>query len=123
MILQATNGVQEIVKINFQEPSVPRLETEAISEEIWKLISCIDNNTVNGRRDLVVVLFAVELVIRSGDICRLKLSDIHWERSTIGFIQFKTGVFNQLPLLENIKFSLLIIFVLPGLPVTLTCFL
>lgn len=76
-------------------------------EEIRKLISCIDNNTVKGRRDLIAVLLAAELGMRSGDICRLKLSDIHWERSTIEFIQFKTGVFNQLPLLENIKFALI----------------
>ncbi len=60
---------------------------------------------VTNKRDLIVVLLAAELGIRSGDICRLKLSDIHWERGTIEFIQFKTGVFNQLPLLENIKFA------------------
>ena len=53
------------------------------------------------------MLLAAELGIRSGDICRLKLSDIHWERNTIEFIQFKTSVFNQLPLLENIKFALI----------------
>lgn len=76
-------------------------------EEIKRLISCIDNNTPKGKRDLIAVLLAAELGIRSGDICRLKLSDIHWERSTIEFIQVKTGVFNQLPLLENIKFALI----------------
>lgn len=76
-------------------------------EEIRKLISCIDNNTAKGRRDLAAVLLAAELGMRSGDICRLKLSDIHWERSTIEFIQFKTGVLHQLPLLENIKFALI----------------
>jgi site-specific recombinase XerD len=74
-------------------------------EEVKRLVSCIDNNTIKGKRDLIVVLLAAELGIRSGDICRLKLSDIHWERGTIEFIQFKTGVFNQLPLLENIKFA------------------
>lgn len=76
-------------------------------EEIRSLISCIDNNTSKGRRDLIAVLLAAELGIRSGDICRLRLSDIHWERSTIEFIQAKTGVFNQLPLLENIKYALI----------------
>ncbi len=75
--------------------------------EIKKLISCISNHTANGKRDLLIVLFAAELGIRSGDICRLKISDIHWERNTIEFIQFKTGVFNQLPLLENIKFAII----------------
>lgn len=75
--------------------------------EIKKLISCIDNKTSKGKQDLIIVLFAAELGIRSGDICRLKLSDIHWERNTIEFTQFKTGVFNQLPLLKNIKFALI----------------
>lgn len=76
-------------------------------EEVKKLVSCINNGTTKGKRDLIIVLFAAELGIRSGDICRLKLSDIHWERGTIEFIQYKTGVFNQLPLLENIKFALI----------------
>lgn len=76
-------------------------------EEVRKLVSCIDNNTVKGKRDLIVVLLAAELGMRSGDICRLKLSEIHWERNTIEFSQFKTGVFNQLPLLDNIKFALI----------------
>lgn len=76
-------------------------------EEVKTIVSCIDSNTIKGKKDLVIVLLAAELGIRSGDICRLKLSDIHWERSTIEFIQFKTGVFNQLPLLENIKYALI----------------
>lgn len=76
-------------------------------DEIKKLISHIDNSTTSGKRDLLIILLAAELGVRSGDICRLKLSDIHWERNTIEFVQFKTGVFNQLPLLENIKFALI----------------
>lgn len=75
--------------------------------EIKKLISYVSNHTARGKRDLLIVLLAAELGIRSGDICRLKISDIHWERNTIEFIQFKTNVFNQLPLLENIKFALI----------------
>ena len=75
--------------------------------EVKKVISHVNNTTPKGKRDLLVVLLAAELGIRSGDICRLKLSDIHWERNTIEFIQFKTNVFNQLPLLVNIKFALI----------------
>lgn len=77
------------------------------AEEVKTIVSCIDNSTVKGKKDLVIVLLAAELGIRSGDICRLKLTDIHWERNTIEFTQFKTGVYNQLPLLENIKFALI----------------
>lgn len=75
--------------------------------EVKRLISSVVKNTSSGKRDLIIVLLAAELGMRSGDICRLRLSDIHWERNTIEFIQFKTHVFNQLPLLENIKFTLI----------------
>lgn len=76
-------------------------------EEVKKLVLCIDNSILKGKCDLIIVLLAAELGIRSGDICRLKLSHIHWERNTIEFTQYKTGVFIQLPLLENIKFALI----------------
>lgn len=76
-------------------------------KEIKSVVSIIDRNTFYGKRDFAVILLAAELGIRSGDIIRLKKSDIHWERDTIEFVQYKTKIFNQLPLLENIKFALL----------------
>jgi len=75
-------------------------------EEIGRIISTTDRSTPYGKRDFIVVLLAAELGIRSGDIVRLKVSNIHWERSTIEFVQYKTKIFNQLPLLENIKYAL-----------------
>lgn len=75
--------------------------------EIKQLISSVDRTSMYGKRDFAVILLAAELGIRSGDIIRLRLSDIHWERNTIEFIQYKTKVFNQLPLLENIKYAFL----------------
>jgi len=77
------------------------------TEEIRRIVSTIDRSTPYGKRDFVVVLLAAELGIRSGDIIRLKISDIHWEHDTIEFIQYKTKNFNQLPLLENIKYALI----------------
>ncbi len=76
-------------------------------EEIRRILSTISRSTPYGKRDFVVVLLAAELGIRSGDIVRLKISDIHWEHDTIEFIQHKTKIFNQLPLLENIKYALI----------------
>ena len=75
--------------------------------EIRRIVSAIDRSTPYGKRDFIVVLLAAELGIRSGDILRLKMSDIHWERDTIEFVQYKTKIFNQLPLLENIKYALI----------------
>lgn len=76
-------------------------------DEIIKVISSIDNTTAQGKRNLLIVLLAAELGMRSSDIRRLKMTDVHWERNTIEFNQFKTNVFNQLPLLENIKYAMI----------------
>ncbi|OLS33571.1 hypothetical protein [Bacillus sp. MRMR6] len=76
-------------------------------EEIKRVISTVDRSSLYGKRDFAVILLAAELGIRSGDIVCLKLSDIHWERNTIEFIQHKTKVFNQFPLLENVKYALI----------------
>jgi site-specific recombinase XerD len=76
-------------------------------EEIRRIVASIDRDKPYGKRDFIVVLLAAELGIRSGDIIRLKISDIRWERNTIEFVQYKTKVFHQLPLLENIKYALI----------------
>jgi site-specific recombinase XerD len=76
-------------------------------EEIRRIVSAIDRSTPYGKRDFIVVLLAAELGIRSGDILRLKMSNIHWEHNTIEFVQYKTKFSNQLPLLENIKYALI----------------
>jgi site-specific recombinase XerD len=76
-------------------------------DEIRKVTSAVDRKTPSGKRDLAILLMAAELGIRSSDISRLRLEDIHWERDTIEFIQYKTKVFNQLPLLENVKYALI----------------
>jgi len=76
-------------------------------EEIKKVTSAVDRNNPAGKRDLTILLLAAELGMRSGDICRLRIKDIRWERNTIEFTQHKTKVFNQLPLLENIKYALI----------------
>jgi site-specific recombinase XerD len=76
-------------------------------DEVKKLISSVKHTNSKGKTDLAVVLLAAELGIRSGDISRLHLSDLHWERNTIEFVQSKTGIFNQLPLLDNLKYALI----------------
>ncbi len=76
-------------------------------DEVNKVISSVDNTTPQGKRNLLIVLLAAELGMRSSDIRMLKLADIHWERNTIEFTQFKTGAFNQLPMLENIKYAMI----------------
>lgn len=76
-------------------------------KEIKQVISVIDRETISGKRDLAIILLASVLGMRSGDICRLKLTDLHWERSTIEFTQYKTKTFLQLPLLEQVQYALI----------------
>lgn len=76
-------------------------------EEIKKVISVINRKTMSGKRDLAIILLASELGMRSSDICRLKLEDLHWERSTIEFTQYKTKIFLQLPLPEHVRYALI----------------
>lgn len=76
-------------------------------KEIKQVISVIDRETISGKRDLAIILLASVLGMRSGDICRLKLNNLHWERGTIEFIQYKTKAFLQLPLLEHVRYALI----------------
>jgi len=76
-------------------------------EEVRQVISAIDRTSPSGKRDLAIILLASKLGIRSSDICRLKMTDLHWERGTIEFIQYKTKIFQQLPLTETVQFALL----------------
>lgn len=75
--------------------------------EIKQVISAIDRTTISGKRDLAILLLASELGIRSSDICKLRIEDLHWERETIEFTQYKTKTFLQLPMPENVRYALI----------------
>lgn len=49
----------------------------------------------------------MQLGIRSGDLCLLKMENIHWATDSIQFIQQKTGNEQILPMPENVKYALL----------------
>ena len=75
--------------------------------EINKLLSCVDRQTKIGKRDYAVLILAIQLGIRAGDIKQLKLDHIKWDISQIEYIQQKTKNLICLPLLDNIKYALL----------------
>ncbi|WP_413377180.1 site-specific integrase [Alkalihalobacillus sp. 1P02AB] len=76
-------------------------------EEIHKILLEVDRNTEIGRRDYIVLILAVQLGMRAGDIKHLKFENIRWHLDTIEFIQEKTKNPLQLPLTENLKFALI----------------
>lgn len=75
--------------------------------EISKLLGCVDRSTKIGKRDYAVLILAIQLGIRAGDIRKLKLKNIKWDTDQIEYIQQKTKNPICLPLTENIKFALL----------------
>ena len=68
------------------------------SEEIEKILSSIDRSSRTGKRDYAVILLAVKLGIRAGDIRNLQLTDINWCTNEISFVQSKTRIEVTLPL-------------------------
>ena len=75
--------------------------------EINKLLGCVDRQTKIGKRDYAVLILAIQLGIRAGDIRKIKFGNIKWDTDQIEYIQEKTKNPICLPLLENIKYGLL----------------
>jgi site-specific recombinase XerD len=79
---------------------VPSVYTK---EETDQLLSIIDADKNPGKRNLAIILLALRLGIRSGDIVNLKLSDIDFQSDEIKFIQCKTGMPQRLAFLPELK--------------------
>lgn len=75
--------------------------------EINKLLRCVDRHTKIGKRDYAILILAIQLGIRAGDIRQLKLENIKWGTGQIEYTQQKTKIPISLPLFENIKYALL----------------
>jgi integrase len=67
-------------------------------EQLRQVIAAIDNTDARGKRDLAVVILAMEMGLRSSDIVNLKLGDIDWEKESLSVSQAKTGRPLQLPI-------------------------
>lgn len=72
-------------------------------EETNQLLAHVRIIQWSGRRDYAIILLALRLGIRSGDIVSLKLSNINWESNVIEFVQRKTCVSQRFELLPEVK--------------------
>lgn len=84
-----------------------RIPSYYSTEEIQEILLQVDRNTKIGRRDYIVLILAIQLGMRAGDIRLLKLENIRWHLNTIEFMQEKTKIPLQLPLTENLKYALI----------------
>jgi len=85
------------------------------SDDMYRVIRSIDRSTPVGKRDYAILLLAADSGIRTGDIAKIKVSDIDWRKHEFHIIQGKTQVPNSLPL-ENGVLAALADYVLNGRP-------
>lgn len=94
--------------------SIPYVWSKA---DIQKLLCAIDRDDPKGKRDYAILLIAIRLGLRIGDIRNLKKSSIDWNRKTINLKMAKTGQSIELPLLKDIGWAI-IDYLQNGRPVT-----
>lgn len=82
-----------------QQPNLPSVYSR---EEVAKLLGSVDRSNPVGKRDYLILLLASRLGMRSSDITNLQFLNLCWEENLIKFIQVKTGVPVELPLLPEI---------------------
>ena len=71
-------------------------------EDVRRLLSVIDRSNPIGKRDYAMLLLAILLGMRAGDICALKFKNLDWHQKLITYTQQKTQKVNTLPLLPVI---------------------
>ena len=69
-----------------------RYPFDAYPEEIARVEAAIDTRTDTGKRNLAIIRLATRMGLRSGDIARLKLTEIDFSTGYINITQEKTGI-------------------------------
>lgn len=67
------------------------LPTTYTVEEITAVETSIDTDTLTGKRNLAIILLATRMGLRSGDIAKLRCSELNFESGSLNIIQEKTG--------------------------------
>ena len=76
-------------------------------EDVEKLIAAIDRGNPAGKRDYAMILLAARLGMRTIDIKRLQLSDLHWSDSRLEIRMSKTGKALTLPILPDVGWAII----------------
>ncbi|MFA6765267.1 MAG: integrase [Spirochaetia bacterium] len=71
-------------------------------QEIYDLLTSIDQSTAQGKKDYAIVLLGVVTGLRAIDIISLELPNIDWRCGEININQSKTGVPLALPLTKDV---------------------
>ena len=74
-------------------------------EEIKLIEETVDTSTVLGKRDYAMILLALRMGMRSGDIVKLRIEDVK-DRTELNIIQEKTGNILHLPLIKEVQLAI-----------------
>ena len=91
----------------FKNTRGQRLPDRFTEEEIGKILEAIDRNHPLGKRDYAIVLTAVRLGLRNGDVLSLKFSSFNWTKKELRLVQEKTGVPLTLPLPDDVGWAII----------------
>ena len=72
------------------------------SEEISRFMDTFDVSTPKGKEEYLLICLIVYLGLRISDVVYLKLTDINFNSRTISVVQFKTGRYLSLPLVDEL---------------------
>jgi len=77
------------------------------AEELSAVLAALDSNSPSAKRTRAILMLALQLGMRSGDIKGLRKDQIDWSLKKLTFVQQKTGRQIVLPLPEECQFALL----------------
>lgn len=75
-----------------------RIPTTLDLSQIESILTSVDRESPQGKRDYAVLMIAVKLGIRTSDIRNLRPANFNWEQHLVSFTQVKTGEPITLPL-------------------------
>lgn len=77
------------------------------ADVVPRLLAAVDRGTPMGKRDYAMLLLAIRLGLRIGDITALPLTALHWPTKTLCWIQTKTGRAMEQPLLDDVGWAII----------------
>lgn len=72
-------------------------------EEVKQLLESIDRSDSKGKRNYAIIKLALTTSMRGIDIINLKIQDVDFKDNKISFVQEKTKIAVELPLLDSTK--------------------
>ncbi len=84
-----------------------RIPTTLTLNQIESILSSVDRESPQGKRDYAVLMIAVKLGIRTCDIRNLRPSNFDWDQHMVSFTQVKTGEPLSLPLPMDVGWAVI----------------